>query len=213
LLLDEITEMPQAMQVKLLRVLESGRYRRVGGETDRTWQARIIAATNRDPMTAVGEGKLREDLYYRISQLEVRVPPLRERERDIIELSRLFVDRFNREHDRRLRFTAAAEQRLADYHWPGNVRQLWNVIQKACTTSRGTVDADDIPLRADAMASQPSEGEAVNIAPGTSLADAERQLIEANLAHFGGDKTAAAQALGVSLRTLYARLKEYRTEK
>ena len=209
LLLDEITEMPQAMQVKLLRVLESGRYRRVGGETDRTWQARIIAATNRDPMVAVRDGKLREDLYYRISQLEVRVPPLRERGRDVIELSRLFVDRFNREHDRRVRFTAAAEGRLADFHWPGNVRQLWNVVQKACTTSLGTVDVADLPLRVDPQSDEPSTGDAVNIPPGTTLADAERRLIEANLAHFSGDKTAAAQALGISLRTLYARLKEY----
>jgi DNA-binding NtrC family response regulator len=212
LLLDEITEMPPPMQVKLLRVLESGRYRRVGGETDRTWQARIIAATNRDPMAAVSEGKLREDLYYRISQLEVRVPPLRERGRDIIELSRLFVDRFNREHDRRLRFTAAAEQRLAEYHWPGNVRQLWNVIQKACTTSREKVDVGDLPLRIDPQADEQAGDNVVTIKPGTSLAEAERSLIQANLDHFDGDKTAAAQALGISLRTLYARLKQYQSQ-
>ncbi len=210
LLLDEITEMPQAMQVKLLRVLESGRYRRVGGETDRTWQARIIAATNRDPVAAVRDGRLREDLYYRISQLEVRLPPLRDRGNDVIELARLFVDRFNREHDRRVRFTAAAEQRLADNDWPGNVRQLWNVVQKACTTARDRVDAADLPLRAETPAKEAAAGNAVSIAPGVPLAEAERKLIEANLAHFGGDKTAVAQALGISLRTLYARLKEYR---
>ncbi len=210
LLLDEITEMPQSMQVKLLRVLETGRYRRVGGETDQTWQARIMAATNRNPMEAVREGRLREDLYYRISQLEVRVPPLRERGRDIIELSRLFVDRFNREHDRRMRFTPAAERRLSEYHWPGNVRQLWNVIQKACTTNRGTVDVDGLPLQLEATTPEPAPADGVVIAAGTTLAEAERLLIESSLSSHGGDKQAAASALGISLRTLYSRLQAYR---
>ena len=111
-----------------------------------------------------------------------------------------------------MRFTAAAEQRLADYHWPGNVRQLWNVVQKACTTARDTVDAADLPLRVESTAGKHVADGAVSIAPGTTLAEAERQLIAANLDHFGGDKTATAQALGISLRTLYARLKEYRME-
>jgi DNA-binding NtrC family response regulator len=212
LLLDEITEMPKSMQVKLLRVLETGRYRRVGGESDQAWHARIIAATNRNPMEAVREGRLREDLYYRISQLEVRVPPLRERGRDIIELSRLFVDRFNRDHDRRLRFTAAAERRLADYGWPGNVRQLWNVIQKACTTNREVVDVDGLPLNVAPTAEVDTPQRSIAIAPGTSLAAAERSLIEASLSHFEGNKPATAAALGISLRTLYARLNAYRQD-
>ena len=210
LLLDEITEMPKTTQVKLLRVLESGQFRRVGGEVDCSYQARVIAATNRDPHEAVVNGQLREDLFYRLSQLDVRVPPLRERGQDIVDLSRLFVARFDQENDRRLRLTKDAEKLLSSYHWPGNVRQLWNVIQKACTTSRELIRADELPLEqyADAMTAETGGG--ITLPPDCSLREAEERIISSCLTRLGGDKTRAADQLGISLRTLYSRLERYK---
>ncbi|MFT6289384.1 MAG: DNA-binding NtrC family response regulator [Alcanivorax sp.] len=210
LLLDEITEMPQGMQVKLLRVLESGRFRRVGGEIDHNYQARVIAATNRDPLVAVRQGKLREDLFYRISQLEVRVPPLRERGQDIVELSRLFVAQFDEDNDRRLSLTPQAEKALANYAWPGNVRQLWNVIQKACTISREKIAIEDLPLEQPTSVVEKSDENTITVPINRPLHEAEQYLIEACLKRNSGDKALTASTLGISLRTLYARLEKYR---
>lgn len=210
LLLDEITEMPHAMQVKLLRVLESGRFRRVGGEVDRKYGARVIAATNRQPAEAVLKGKLREDLYYRISQLEVEVPPLRARGTDIAELSRLFVAQFNAENDKQLLLSESAEQILSNHHWPGNVRQLWNVIQKACTVARATIEPQDLTLEQAGAATATNTDQAITITTNQTLADAEETIIKCTLARLNGDKARSAQTLGISLRTLYSRLKTYR---
>ncbi len=211
ILLDEITEMPHAMQVKLLRVLESGRFRRVGGEVDRNYQARVLAATNRNPLEAIRQGKLREDLYYRISQLEVRVPALRERGQDIVELSRLFVARFDQENDRCFRLSKAAEQALFRHDWPGNVRQLWNVIQKACTTARDRIEIDDLPLEQNTgLPDQPKQADGITLPADCSLQEAERIMIRGYLENYSGDKHRTAKALGISLRTLYARLERYR---
>lgn len=209
LLLDEFTEMPHTIQVKLLRVLESGHYRRVGGEVDRRYRARVIAATNRDPHEAVSSGHLREDLFYRLSQLEVRVPPLRERGQDIVDLSRLFVARFDEENDRRLRLTGVAEKLLLNYHWPGNVRQLWNVIQKACTTARRDIQASDLQIEERGVTADASARDSVAIPAHMSLRQAEEVLIKSSLARHGGDKRRAAEQLGISLRTLYSRLERY----
>ena len=208
LLLDEITEMPHSIQVKLLRVLESGQFRRVGGEVDLSYQARVIAATNRDPFEAVLGGHLREDLFYRLNQLEVRVPPLRDRDQDIVDLSRLFVARFDEENDRRLTLTEDAEEALRNYHWPGNVRQLWNVIQKACTIARRDIRAADLPL-GQYVSEVPESKDSVAIPIDSSLRDAEELLIKAGLSRHGGDKRATADQLGISLRTLYSRLERY----
>jgi DNA-binding NtrC family response regulator len=210
LLLDEITEMPKAIQVKLLRVLESGHFRRVGGEVDCSYQARVIAATNRDPHEAVASGQLREDLFYRLSQLEVRVPSLRERGQDIVDLSRLFVARFDQENDRRLRLSKDAEKLLSNYRWPGNVRQLWNVIQKACTTSREVIRANDLPLEHDAVATGSEADGGITLPPDCSLREAEELIISACITRLGGDKSRAADQLGISLRTLYSRLERYK---
>ncbi|WP_165954359.1 sigma-54 interaction domain-containing protein [Seongchinamella unica] len=209
LLLDEITEMPHGIQVKLLRVLESGQFRRVGGEVDHSYQARVIAATNRDPHEAVRSGLLREDLFYRLSQLEVRVPPLRERGQDIVALSRLFVARFDEANDRRLTLKKDAERALLNYHWPGNVRQLWNVIQKACTTARRDIGAPDLPLEDDSAAAGGDSQDSVSIPAGFTLRQAEEVLIKSSLARHGGDKQRVADDLGISLRTLYSRLERY----
>ncbi|MDX1735931.1 MAG: sigma-54 dependent transcriptional regulator [Halioglobus sp.] len=208
LLLDEVTEMPHNIQVKLLRVLETGQFRRVGGEVDLSYHARVIAATNRDPHEAVRGGHLREDLFYRLSQLEVSVPPLRARGRDIVDLSRLFVARFDQENDRRLKLRKDAEELLMKYHWPGNVRQLWNVIQKACTTCRSDIRAADLPLGQQGSATVDDRG-SIAVPVDSSLRDAEELLIKSCLARSGGDKQRAADQLGISLRTLYSRLERY----
>jgi DNA-binding NtrC family response regulator len=210
LLLDEITEMPEAAQVTLLRVLETGYFRRVGGEEDIPCLARIIAATNRNPEQAMADGQLREDLFYRISQMSVLIPPLREREDDIINLARLFVRDFASQSGLACELSAAAERLIAQHGWPGNVRQLRNAIYSACRVSGGQVGPEHLPP-VDATdtreASHPSD--ALVFTPGTSLAEAERRLILATLEHVGGDKPRAAELLGISLRTLYNRLKEY----
>ncbi|MCL4106655.1 UNVERIFIED_CONTAM: hypothetical protein GTU68_009789 [Idotea baltica] len=210
LLLDEITEMPHAMQVKLLRVLESGRFRRVGGEIDHKYEARVIAATNRDPLVAVRQGKLREDLFYRISQLEVRVPPLRERSQDIVELSRLFVAQFDEENDRRLSLTPQAEKALMSYGWPGNVRQLWNVIQKACTTSREKIAIKDLPLEQPISGDKVADENFITLQINKPIHESEEAIIMACLESNSGNKALTASLLGISLRTLYSRLNKYR---
>lgn len=210
LLLDEIAEMPHTIQVKLLRVLESGRFRRVGGEVDHSYKARVITATNCKPLEAVQQGKLREDLFYRISQLEVRVPPLRERGQDIVALSRLFVDRFNEENDRRVRLTKKAEDALLLPDWPGNVRQLWNVIQKACTAAREKIDIDDLPLEPSVTARSAQADACITLPIAAPLQETEEAVIKACLELYSGDKQRTAEELGISLRTLYARLEKYR---
>ena len=209
LLLDEITEMPHNIQVKLLRVLESGQFRRVGGEVDRRYQARVMAATNRDPHEAVLSGHLREDLFYRLSQLEVRVPPLRDRGQDIVDLSRLFVARFDQENDRRLRLEKDAEALLLGYHWTGNVRQLWNVIQKTCTISRDVIRASDLSLEQYVDTKDVDRDSNLSVPAKYSLREAEELLIKSCLHRHGGDKQRAADQLGISLRTLYSRLERY----
>jgi DNA-binding NtrC family response regulator len=221
LLLDEITEMDKDMQAKLLRVLESGVFQRVGGHSDIECRARILAATNRRPAEAVQFGRLREDLYYRISQLEVHLPPLRERPEDVPPLARLFARDYGRETGKKVRLSAAAEDRLRSYAWPGNVRQLWNVVQLACTRGAGLITPEDLPDLDDqpeplAPAESGTDGSpqspGVTLRIGTSLEDAERTLIEATLAQVGGERQRAAAILGISLRTLYNRLRRYRHE-
>jgi len=169
----------------------------------------VIAATNRDPHEAVHSGHLREDLFYRLSQLEVKVPSLRERGQDIVDLSRLFVARFDQENDRRLVLQQDAEQLLLDYHWPGNVRQLWNVIQKACTTSRREIRSSDLLLDQHARADRPGTTNTVDVPADYSLREAEELLIKSSLERHGGDKQRAADQLGISIRTLYSRLERY----
>ena len=131
LFLDEITEMPPEMQVRLLRVLETGQYMRVGGTKLLTTEARIIAATNRDPMQAVEQEKLREDLFYRLSVFPIHVPPLRERDEDIVLLADHFLQQMNQQQDTEKYFTSEAEQVLRDHLWPGNVRELRNAVWRS----------------------------------------------------------------------------------
>ncbi len=218
LFLDELTEMELDLQAKLLRVLETGVFRRVGGTEDLQTRARIVTATNRKPSDAVQFGRLREDLYYRISQLEIHLPPLRERGDDIVQLARHFANEYALETGQPVTLAPASEQLLQQHSWPGNVRELWNAIQIACTASRGEVTPAHLDSLIGASPPNPVDtrgqagaGPSVEIAVGTSLADAERRLIFATLEELNQDKAKTADILGISLRTLYNRLKQYET--
>ena len=210
LFLDEITEMPPALQVKLLRVLETGTFMRVGSTTPQETDVRIVAASNRDPAQAVTAGALREDLFYRLNVFPVETPPLRERRGDLP----LLVDHFLKEIGAReggfKRASHAALERLAQYRWPGNVRELRNVLQRAYVMTAGTEIGDQwLPRDVLVDPVSGSDGSTLRVSVGTPLATVERQLILATLEHYGNQKERTAAALGVSLKTLYNRLKEY----
>ncbi|HZZ05710.1 sigma-54 dependent transcriptional regulator [Paraburkholderia sp.] len=208
LFLDEITEMPIELQVKLLRVLETGMFMRVGTTKEIETDVRLIAATNRDPEQAVLEGKLRLDLYHRLNVFPISLPPLRDRGKDVDLLAQAFLDDLNERHSTKKHFPPAVKEMLMSYPWPGNVRELKNYVQRAHIMS-GT-DSDStaaVPLQI--TLSKPAAGTAITIPFGTSLAEADRQLILATLEQCGGVKTRAAEILGISLKTLYNRLVEY----
>ncbi|MFL9962769.1 sigma-54 dependent transcriptional regulator [Paraburkholderia sediminicola] len=208
LFLDEITEMPIELQVKLLRVLETGMFMRVGTTKEIETDVRLIAATNRDPEQAVLEGKLRLDLYHRLNVFPISLPPLRDRGKDVELLAQAFLDELNERHSTKKHFPGAVKEMLMSYPWPGNVRELKNYVQRAHIMS-GT-DSDStatVPLQI--TLSKPAAGTAITIPFGTSLAEADRQLILATLEQCGGVKTRAAEILGISLKTLYNRLVEY----
>jgi DNA-binding NtrC family response regulator len=211
LFLDEITEMPIELQVKLLRVLETGMFMRVGTTKEIETDVRLIAATNRDPEQAVADGKLRLDLYHRLNVFPISLPPLRERGKDVELLAQSFLDELNERHGTKKQFPAAVREMLAAYPWPGNVRELKNYVQRAHIMSGNDGDfTATVPLQISL--SKPVAGTAVTIPFGTSLADADRQLILATLEQCGGVKTRAAEILGISLKTLYNRLVEYGNE-
>jgi two-component system response regulator AtoC len=210
LFLDEITEMPIALQVKLLRVLETGTFMRVGSTTPQETDVRVIAATNRDPAQAVTGGALREDLFYRLNVFPVDLPPLRERREDIPLLVEHFLQDIGQREGAMKHASAAALERLTQYRWPGNVRELRNVLQRAYVMAGGD-EIGDQWLPRDILAEpahSPSAG-ILEVTVGTPLAAVERQLILATLEHYGHQKERTAAALGVSLKTLYNRLKEY----
>ncbi|WP_322042926.1 sigma-54 dependent transcriptional regulator [Paraburkholderia sp. J67] len=211
LFLDEITEMPIELQVKLLRVLETGMFMRVGTTKEIETDVRLIAATNRDPEQAVADGKLRLDLYHRLNVFPINLPPLRERGKDVELLAQAFLDELNERHGTKKQFPNAVRETLASYPWPGNVRELKNYVQRAHIMAGNDGDLTAaVPLQISL--SKPVAGTAVTIPFGTSLADADRQLILATLDQCGGVKTRAAEILGISLKTLYNRLVEYGNE-
>jgi two-component system response regulator AtoC len=212
LFLDEITEMPVELQIKLLRALETGRFYRVGGEQELTVNVRIIAATNRDPNLAVTQGLLREDLLYRLAVFPLPLPPLRAREADIELLAQHFLDELNSVAGSSKTFTPMARDFLAHHEWPGNVRELKNAVQRAFIMADDEVNFDS---RGNGMprASKPpaAAGTLLQFAVGTPLQDIEREVIVATLEHCRGRKRETAELLGVSLKTLYNRLNEYRS--
>lgn len=206
LFLDEITEMPVELQVKLLRVLETGSFMRIGSNQEIETDVRVIAATNRDPEEAIAEGKLRLDLYHRLNVFPLKIPALRERGSDIGMLAQYFLEELNAAHGTQKVFAPDALASLDSYQWPGNVRELRNYVQRAHILSDQLIDAADL---APAMPACSSSGLTLSIPVGTSLADVDRKLIFATLDLCGGVKKRAADILGISLKTLYNRLEEY----
>jgi DNA-binding NtrC family response regulator len=216
LFLDEVSEMPAELQVKLLRVLETRSFTRVGGEKPIEVDVRVVAASNRDLDKAAADGTFRSDLLYRLRVVPVSLPPLRERGGDVEALARTFLEEFAREQGTPKTMSKAALQRIASYRWPGNVRELKNAVQQAVILAGPTVEPEHLPeaLRA-APAADPApvgggDGSAsVTLELPISLAEAQRRLVVATLERLGGDKQKAADALGISLKTLYSRLREY----
>jgi DNA-binding NtrC family response regulator len=207
LFLDEITEMPLELQVKLLRVLETGTVMRVGGSDTLKVDVRVIAATNRHPEEAVASGKLREDLLYRLNVFPIHVPSLWERKEDVELLAQHFLNSLNKQEGAKKEFTRAAIERLRTHRWPGNVRELRNVVQRAFIMADEHIGVDTLPLGV----TEGSGGESgLHLKVGTSIAEAERRLILATLEHVEGDKKKASDILKISLKTLYNRLNQYR---
>lgn len=211
LLLDEITEMPLDLQVKLLRVLETRMFQRIGGTEAIETDVRIVAATNRDPFEAVTSGKLREDLLYRLNVFRIEVPPLNDRRDDVELLAGNFLTELNAQEGAQKRFSAAATQALSNHNWPGNVRQLRNAVQRAFIMAEGEeIDVEHLSFDAAAPVPEPrQDGSSVTVRVGTSIAEMERKLIFATLDFCGGRREQAAEMLGVSPKTLYNRLREY----
>jgi DNA-binding NtrC family response regulator len=209
LFLDEVTEMPLDLQVKLLRVLETGTFMRVGSTQVQETDVRLIAATNRQPLEAVAKGKLREDLLYRLNVFPIHLPPLRDRADDVPLIAKHFLDQIGEREGVRKRFAPGVLARLAEHRWAGNVRELRNVVYRAYVMAQGDAIVDDcLP---DTPGSSPASGgtPTLTIRVGTPLAEVERQLTLATLEHFGRHKEKTAATLGISLKTLYNRLKEY----
>jgi len=214
LFLDEIAEMTPAMQAKLLRVLQERRFRTVGGTREIAVDIRVVAATNVDPAEAVKTGKLREDLYYRLNVFEIRLPPLRERLDDVGLLADAFIREFAARNGRDVvGLSGAALDKLRRHDWPGNVRELRNVIERATIVARGRlIDVGDMPPLGVPAASDAPAGGGDVLTPGTTVDDAERRLIEITLEHTGGNKTRAAEMLGISLKTLHNKLNRMKSD-
>jgi DNA-binding NtrC family response regulator len=207
LFLDEIAEMPAALQVKLLRALQSGEIRRLGATQSATIDVRVIAATHGDLAALISQGTFREDLFYRLNVIQLVLPPLRDRREDIPALAEHFLARASGKLGRPLRLAPATLERLLRYPWPGNVRELENAIERAAILARGEViEPDDLPPHVSAgLQLGPSPALPRQI----TLAEAERALILQTLERFGGNHTSAAEALGIGRTTLWRKLKEY----
>ena len=210
LFLDEIGEMPLGVQPKILRALQDGKISRLGEATERRFNFRLVSATNRDLEGAVAAGEFRQDLYYRIAVITIEVPPLRERREDILPLARGFLEREGGGHKR---LSPSAEDLLLSYAWPGNIRELSSAMLRAAVLAPGDVILpDNLP---PALRSGPTESVGLGAETGPdgsdlSLAQLEKRAIEAALERSGGNRTEAAQALGISRRKLLYRLKQYR---
>lgn len=210
LLLDEIGDMPLASQAKLLRVLENGQIRRLGGNKDRTVDVRIIASTNRDLPDMIKRRLFREDLFYRLNSAFIYIPPLRERRDDIPLLVRYFLR--NSEKGAKKSFSPEAEKLLTAYHWPGNVRELKNVVELSAVIAQGDViRPNELPnhLLKESMPADADGGHSVGDAGLRTLNEAERDLIVQTLAKTGNNKRKTSQRLGISYKTLFNKLKQH----
>jgi DNA-binding NtrC family response regulator len=216
LFLDEISELYPELQVKLLRVLEERQIMRVGGSELIPVDFRLIAATNRDLEKEVADGRFREDLYYRLKVVTLRIPPLRERPGDIPQLAESFLELFCQEHGKApKRLSQEALELLSRAPWPGNVRQLRNVLESAVVFSQGEeITPADLPVEVRESAAVSAAGSPVQPVVGETrtMADIERQAILETLSRTGGHRARAADILGIGLRTLQRKLKEYKDE-
>jgi len=215
--LDEISSMNPNLQPKLLRVLETQSFRRIGGVSDIKIDVRIIAATNQDLMKGVQEGKFREDLYYRLKVLEIIIPPLKERVEDIVPIAKLFIDQNNKEFSKKIKgLSDESEMLLEEYHWPGNVRELKNVIERACILCQEEIiQVEHLAIELQNI-SLPSQETKITAAPIMespnqifSLQEVEKNHIVKMLEKFNGNKSKAARVLQISRSTLREKLKQY----
>jgi DNA-binding NtrC family response regulator len=215
LLLDEIGEMPVATQAKLLRVLEERKLRRLGARTEQEVDVRVLAATNRDPSEAVAHGHLRSDLYYRLNVFHIDLPPLREHLEDLPAMADAMIREMNQKHGRRVSgLGPSIQDRMMAYDWPGNARELRNTIERAVILcpDGAPLDAAHLPPgfgKAQVPVALTVDSNVVSIRVGTTVDEAERMLILRTLESTGQNKTRAAEILGVSLKTLHNKLKEY----
>jgi transcriptional regulator with PAS, ATPase and Fis domain len=216
LLLDELAEMPVGTQAKLLRVLEDSCVRRLGGKSEIAVDVRVIASTNKVLEDALRKGELREDLYYRLNVFQVPLPPLRQRDGDLPLLTETLIEMLNRKHETRVvDVNAEVRELLRRYSWPGNVRELRNVLERAVILAgEGTITKHHLPRDFGVPAGarpvqQEMEPDAVRLPVGTTVGEAEKLLIQLTLKHTRNNKTRAAEILGISLKTLFNKLKEY----
>ena len=207
--LDEIGEIEPSAQIKLLRVLQSQKFERIGGEETLSVDVRILAATNKDLLKEVTDGSFREDLFYRLNVIPIHLPPLRERRNDIPLLARYFLRRFSTEQDKEIKdFSSEAMRLLLDYAWPGNVRELENSIEHtAVLAKRSKVEISDLPSSIGDVAST-----LVPEAPGTIIEN-EKKLLQEVLQECDWNKKKAALQLGISRSTLYEKIKKYQIRK
>jgi DNA-binding NtrC family response regulator len=216
LLLDEIGEMPVGTQAKLLRVLEDRKLRRLGSKSETTVDVRVLAATNKVPEDAVACGQLRTDLYYRLNVFNIHMPPLRDHKEDIPGLTHTLIQEMNAKHQRSVRTVSEEVLRLfQDFSWPGNVRELRNCLERAIIVCEASViEPRHLP---PAFGDNPphrfvSDVDGIHVGVGTTVDEAERQLIVKTLESTRNNKTRAAEILGISLKTLHNKLKEYGTQ-
>jgi DNA-binding NtrC family response regulator len=210
LFLDEIAEMPLALQPKLLRVLEDRRVRRVGGSQEFVVDVRVLAATNKEPRSAVESGKLREDLFYRLNVFTVALPPLRERRSDISLLVQAFIREFNAKHNARVESCRIETlELLKTYAWPGNVRELRNIMERAVILTKGPwIEPSHLPAYIlNSPASAPRSK--IVLPAGVTAAEAEKELILRTLRLTGNNKAEAARQLGLDVKTIRNKLKAY----
>ena len=217
LLLDEIGEMQPGLQAKLLRVLEDGRVRRLGAKAEVQVDVRVLAATNKVPEVAVSKGDLRQDLYYRLNVFHIQLPPLRDRKEDIPVIADAMIQEMNKKHSCKVTgMDPAVLDRLRSHDWPGNVRELRNALERAVIIAgEGVITAAHLPMAFLAPSPAGSEtltdGNGVVLRVGATVAEAEKSLIIKTLEHTQNNKTRAAEILGISLKTLHNKLKEYGT--
>lgn len=213
LLLDEIGEMPLATQAKLLRVLEDSKVRRLGSKAEISVDVRVLAATNKVPEEAVAQGQLRRDLYFRLNVVHVAMPPLREHLDDLPDLAAALLDSLNRKHGRGVKsLSPEALETLRRHTWPGNVRELRNALERAVVTCPGEILGKENLGLDSGRTVVAGANDALRLRPGMTVAEAERRLILETLASTENNKTRAAELLGISLKTLHNKLKEYEAE-